>query len=78
MTYSGVLLPIPFGILLTISSEILSITSAGVTPAALFFSFLFHGFFSLELIGLPRFLCIVTSAGVISIRPGAFKAGIYV
>jgi hypothetical protein len=75
-TYSGVLLPISSGILLTISYAILSITPAEVTPIALFCFFLFHGFLSLEPIDLPRFLCIVTSAGVISIRTSAFKASI--
>jgi hypothetical protein len=73
---SGTLSMTSSGVLLQISSGILSITSAGVTPTALFFSFLFHGFLSLKLIGLPRFLCIVTSAGVISIRASAIKAGI--
>jgi hypothetical protein len=52
------------------------VTFAGVTPTALFCSFLFRGFLSLEPIGLPHFLYIVTSAGVISIRAGAFKADI--
>jgi hypothetical protein len=64
------------GVLLPISSGILLITSAGVTPTALFCSFLFRRFLSLEPIGLLRFLYIVTSAGVISIRAGAFKTGI--
>jgi hypothetical protein len=65
--YPGILLLISSGILLTISSGILSVTSAGVTPTILFCYFLFHEFLSLDLIGLPHFLCIVTSAGVISI-----------
>jgi hypothetical protein len=76
MTSSGVLLPISSEILLTISSGILSVTFTGVTLTALFCSFLFRGFLSLEPIGLPRFLYIVTSAGVISIQAGAFKIGI--
>jgi hypothetical protein len=76
MTTSRVLLSIFFGILLTISSGILSITSTGVTPTALFCSFRFHEFLSLKPIGLPYFLCIITSIGVISIRAGAFKTDI--
>jgi hypothetical protein len=74
--YPEILLLISSEILLTISSGILSVTSAGVTPTILFCYFLFRGFLSLEPIGLPHFFCIVTSTGVISIRAGAFKAGI--
>jgi hypothetical protein len=77
MTSSGVLLPISSGILLTISSGILSVTSAGDTQTTLFCYFMFHGFLSLEPIGFSHFLCIVISAGVISIQAGVFKAGIY-
>jgi hypothetical protein len=76
MTSSGVLLPISSEILLTISSGILSVTYAGVTLTALFCSFLFHKILSLEPIGLSRFLCTVTSVGVISIRACVFKADI--
>jgi hypothetical protein len=37
---------------------------------------MFRGFLSLELIGLLRFLCIVTSVGVISIQASILKTGI--
>ena len=63
-TSSGVLSVISSGIILSTSSGVLSVISSGIIPIALFCSFRFRGFLSLESIYIPR---IIISSGITSI-----------